>query len=303
MHGWLLLDKPEGITSSQAVFVIKKLLKYCNLTKLKVGHAGTLDPLASGLLLVAIGEAVKTVNYAMGGSKSYEFSIKWGEARDTLDREGVVTATSSHVPTREEIISAIEGLRGKIEQRPPQYSAIKVGGYRAYDLARKGVEFLLSPRTVELHDLELMNCTEELAHFRLDCGKGFYVRSLAAEIAHRVGACGHVSYLRRTSIKNFLVQDTILLDKIKDLMHNASHAEIFSNLQQHYLQPIHSVLDDILVQEVAKSEATKLRLGQPIQSTIRALQGAEVAVFSDAQLIAICLCDGCWMRPKRVFNL
>ena len=188
VHGWIVLDKAVGMTSTQAVGAIKRLFS-CK----RAGHAGTLDPLASGCLPIALGEATKTVPFVMNGRKIYRFTVGWGEERDTDDADGRVVATSELRPDRVAIEALIPGYTGTISQVPPQYSAIKIGGERAYDLARDGETVDLQARPVEIHRLELVNMPDAgTAEFKAECGKGTYVRSLARDIGRALGCCGHI---------------------------------------------------------------------------------------------------------------
>ncbi|RZI46319.1 tRNA pseudouridine(55) synthase TruB [Rickettsiales endosymbiont of Peranema trichophorum] len=312
IDSWLLLDKQPGITSSQATLAVKSMLKKCGVSDSKVGHAGTLDKFASGLLLVGIGQAVKTVEYAMNGAKVYEFTVTWGESRDTVDTEGKVIETSPHRPSKNEIQEVMRQFEGDIQQSPPQYSAIKIGGKRASELARKNVAFSIAPRTVTVFSLKLTNVTPDSASFLLKCSKGFYVRSLALDMAIKLNTCGYVSSLRRLSIGNFCVDDAISLDQLKFLVHNdsdlvhgcSSTKVILSRLLKPYMRPLASVLDGILVQEISGAEAQRLRMGQPISNKLGSSSvGSEVAVLHASQLVALCgSSDGLLLKPKRVFN-
>ena len=202
VNGWLVLDKPVGMTSTHAVSVVKRLLQ-----AKRAGHAGTLDPLASGLLPIALGEATKTVPFVMDGRKIYRFTVRWGEERDTDDAEGRATETSAERPTAEAIRALIPRFSGLIEQVPPRFSAVKIGGERAYDLARDGEVVELAPRPIEIHHLELVE-TPDPDHSVLaaECGKGTYVRALARDMGRALGCFGHVAALRRTAVGPFTEQ-------------------------------------------------------------------------------------------------
>jgi tRNA pseudouridine55 synthase len=302
MNGWFLFYKPENISSAGALNFIKRLFKNLGFKHLKIGHAGTLDPFADGLLLVAIGEATKTINYVMDASKVYEFSICWGENRDTLDREGQVTATSTIIPSKESIEKVLEDFIGEIEQVPPQFSAILLEGKRAYQLARDNIDFTLKPRKVLLHELSVLVHEGNITKFRVKCGKGFYVRSLARDIAEKLGACGYVCTLRRVESKKFNLVDAISLDKIKNLLHNVDLNNSLQYIEEN-LKPIASVLDDILVQNVNEAEAKKLKHGQAIDIETKLQENSQIAVFNDSKLIAICKFENRQLKPIRVFNL
>src|SRR5690348_15159642 len=211
VHGWVIVDKPAGMTSTQVVATVKRIFD-----AQKAGHAGTLDPMATGVLAVALGEATKTVPFVMDARKTYRFSARWGEARDTDDAEGAVIATSDKRPTRAEIERAIPGLVGSILQTPPAYSAVKVEGERAYDLAREGQAVVLAPRQVEIADVRLLGQPDaDTAEFEMNCGKGAYVRAWVRDLAVLLGTVGHVSALRRTAVGPFMAADAIGLEKLR----------------------------------------------------------------------------------------
>ncbi len=302
MNGWLLLYKPENISSAGALNFVKKLFKDVGLKHLKIGHAGTLDPFARGLLVVAIGEATKLINYAMDSSKTYEFCVKWGENRDTIDREGEITATSDKFPSLPELEVAIKNYDGLIRQIPPEFSAIKVNGERAYNLVRKGLEVKLMPREVMIHKLILKEHSNDSTTFEVKCGKGFYVRSLARDIADNVGACGYVTTLKRTESKKFSIVDAIPLDKIKNILHNGNRIDSLQFLQEN-LKPMISILDDILVWNLNETEAKKVRTGAPVFIDAKFPESAEIATLNDSKLVAICIFQHGRLKPKRVFNL
>jgi tRNA pseudouridine55 synthase len=302
MNGWLLIDKPGGITSTSALNVVKRIFKDNNLKKIKIGHAGTLDPFATGLLLVAIGEATKTINFAMEQAKTYEFTITWGESRDTIDPEGVIIRTSSNVPTLVEIQDVISSFSGTIDQTPPEFSAIKVNGIRAYQLARQGEKIELHPRKVIIYNLTITEHSDNQTSFLIKCGKGFYIRSLARDLASKLNTEGYVSQLRRTKSKNFAVEHAISLDKIKNLLHNESPRSGLQFLHES-LKPIDSVLDDILVEEIGEAEAKRLKNGQAILHDAQLQENTKVAVFSNSKLIAVCAFNNKLLKPIRVFNL
>ncbi|KIE05983.1 tRNA pseudouridine synthase B [Candidatus Jidaibacter acanthamoeba] len=302
MNGWLLIDKPENISSAGALNFIKKLFKSIGLKNIKIGHAGTLDPFASGLLIVGVGEATKLINYIMDNSKAYDFTIKWGENRDTIDREGKTTEVSDKVPTPTELKAVIKPFYGVINQMPPEFSALKINGVRAYNLARQGLEVKLESRNVTIYNLDIISCNDDSATFAVKCGKGFYVRSLARDIALNLSACGYVTYLRRTESKNFIVDDAIPLDKIKNLLHNDDQISSLQFLQKN-LKPITSVLDDILVWNLNEAEAKKLKTGMPIYLDAEFHEKSEVAALFNLKLIAICNFENGQLKPKRVFNL
>src|ERR1700744_2639599 len=194
VHGWVILDKPLGMGSTQAVAKVRHLFN-----AKKAGHAGTLDPMATGILAIALGEATKTVPFAMDSDKVYRFTAQWGESRDSDDAEGAVTGTTAARPTREEIEAMLPRFTGTLTQVPPAYFAVRVGGERAYDLARDGEEVVLEPRQVEVYEARLLNAVQDSAEFEILCGKGTYVRSWVRDIALALGTLGHVTALRRTT--------------------------------------------------------------------------------------------------------
>jgi tRNA pseudouridine55 synthase len=250
VHGWLVLDKPQGLTSTQALGKVRRLLGGS-----KAGHAGTLDPLATGILPLAFGEATKLVPYIMDGDKEYEFTIRWGEARDTDDAEGKVTATSDKRPPEENIRGMLLEFTGSITQTPPSFSAIKVKGERAYAIARAGRAPELAPRQVVIHAFELTGIPDaDRATFRVTCGKGMYVRSLVRDLALRLGTYGYVSALRRTRVGPFTLAQAISLEKLEELGHNGGALTA--------LLALRAALDDIPALTLTASEAQCLRSGQ-----------------------------------------
>ena len=262
VHGWVVLDKPVGVTSTEAVAIVKRVFE-----AQKAGHAGTLDPMATGVLAVALGEATKTVPFAMDAEKTYRFIARWGEARDSDDAEGVVTATSDKRPSMDEIEKALQGFVGAIRQTPPSYSAIKVEGERAYDLARDGEAFALEPRTVFIKSAKLLATPDpDHAEFEIHCGKGTYIRAWVRDLARALGTFGHVSALRRTRVGAFCVEDAIGLETLKGFMHSPAAFE--------HLRPISTALDGIPALAVTGPDAVRLRSGNPI--LIRATQFARI---------------------------
>ena len=252
VHGWVILDKPQGVTSTQAVSRVKRLFD-----AQKAGHAGTLDPLATGILAVALGEATKTVPYAMDAEKTYRFTARWGEARDTDDAEGAVTARIDVRPTREAILAALPTFTGEIMQSPPAYSAVKVAGERAYDLAREGETPNLEPRPVLIREARLVAQPDaDTAEFEIVCGKGAYVRAWVRDLARALGTLGHVISLRRTRLGALSADAAISLEKLEALGHSPAALE--------HLRPIATVLDGIPALAVSGGDAVRLRSGNPI---------------------------------------
>ncbi|MDA0238445.1 MAG: tRNA pseudouridine(55) synthase TruB [Proteobacteria bacterium] len=299
VHGWLVIDKPLGLSSAAVVSRARRLFNAA-----KVGHGGTLDPLATGLLPLAFGEATKTVSYAMDGTKRYRFTARWGEARATDDAEGEVTGTSSARPSEDEIRAVLGDFTGDIEQVPPIYSAIKVDGRRAYDLARADAVVELAPRTIHIDAIELISIIDaDHAEFGVTSGKGAYMRGLARDIALRLGTVGHISALRRTAVGPFTEQDAISLDKLEALGHSAAAFEV--------LRPVETVLDDIPALAMTESEARRLKSGQAVsalqvakRSPLRDItQGSVVCAMAEGKPVALARFEGGEIRPFRVLNL
>lgn len=252
VHGWIVLDKPADLGSTQAVSRVRRLFN-----ARKAGHAGTLDPLASGILPIALGEATKTVPFAQEGEKAYLFTVRWGASTTTQDAEGDIVAESDVRPARAAIEAALPAFVGEIEQAPPQYSAIKVDGERAYDLARAGVEVDLDARIVRIDSLRLLDAPgPDLAVFEMTCGKGAYVRAVARDLAAALGAEGHVAALRRTRVGPFGLDRAVTLDRLEDLVHKDAALDA--------LLPVETALDDIPALAVTEGEAFQLRQGRPI---------------------------------------
>jgi tRNA pseudouridine55 synthase len=298
VHGWIVLDKPVGMTSTHAVSVIKHLF-----TARRAGHAGTLDPLASGCLPVALGEATKTVPFVVDGRKTYLFTIRWGEERDTDDAEGRVMATSDSRPEAAAITALLPRFTGTIEQVPPRFSAVKIDGERAYDLARDGEVVELAPRPVTVHRLELAEIPDrDHAVLTAECGKGTYVRSLARDLGRALGALGHVSALRRGRVGPFGEADMIPLEQVEALCHRAAAG---AGHLADTLLPIETALDDIPALAVSPADAARLQRGQAVL-----LRGRDASIFRgmvqvacSGQLVAIAEVERGEIVPRRGFNL
>jgi tRNA pseudouridine55 synthase len=304
IHGWVVLDKPSGMTSTQAVAAVRRIFD-----AKKAGHAGTLDPLATGILAIALGEATKTVPFVQDAAKIYRFTAEWGEARDSDDADGKVTATTEARPGRDAIEAALPRFTGSLSQVPPAYSAIKVAGERAYDLAREGEDVNLEPRRVEVYEARLVEAERDRAIFEILCGKGTYVRSWVRDLARFLGSLGHVSALRRTRLGPFQEKDTVGLETLTPFMHSPA---AFA-----YLKPLSTALDGIPALAVTGSDTVRLRSGNPI--LIRAnmfarmeegfagqggLQGRVVFLRdqTEAPVALAEIADG-ELRPFRVFQL
>jgi tRNA pseudouridine55 synthase len=298
VHGWLVLDKPVGMTSTHAVSVVRRLF-----TARRAGHAGTLDPLASGCLPIALGEATKTVPFVMDGRKTYRFTVRWGEERDTDDAEGRPVASSPARPAADDIRALLPQFSGTIAQVPPRFSAIKIDGERAYDLARDGEVVELAPRPVEIHHLALIETPDpDHAVLAAECGKGTYVRALARDLGRLLGCFGHVSALRRAIVGPFGEPHMILLERLEALCHRAAAGE--GNLAD-LLLPVETALDDIPALAVSRADAARLQRGQAVLMRGRdapVLRG-QVSVTAAGRLVALAEVDRGEIVPKRVFNL
>jgi tRNA pseudouridine55 synthase len=292
VDGWVILDKPVGLGSTPAVSKVRRLFG-----AQKAGHGGTLDPLASGVLPIALGEATKTVPFVMDGRKEYRFTLRFGEARATEDAEGEVTATSDLRPTDEAIRSALSAFVGDIEQVPPAFSALKIEGKRAYDLARAGEPVTLKPRRVLIERLELLGRPDtDHADFVVSCGKGTYIRSLGRDLARALGTVGHLSALRRTVAGPFREEAAISLPKLEALGHIPALLGV--------LAPVATALDDIPALALTEAQADRLRQGQPVLLTRDAPpSGALLRVETGSRLVALVRSDGTSLKPVRVFNL
>jgi tRNA pseudouridine55 synthase len=298
VHGWIILDKPVGMTSTHAVSVMKRLFK-----AKRAGHAGTLDPLASGALPIALGEATKTVPFVMDGRKLYRFTVRWGEERDTDDAEGRVIARSDDRPSADAVRSLLLSFTGCIEQVPPRYSAIKIEGERAYDLARDGETVELAARPVEIGRLELADTPDpDHAVFEAECGKGTYVRSLARDLGRALRCFGHVSALRRAAVGPFGEETMILLEQLEALCHRAASGE--ASLAD-ALMPVETALDDIPALAVSGADAARLQRGQAVLLRGRDAPNfrGTVYVTVSGRLLALAELDRGEIVPKRVFNL
>lgn len=294
INGWLIVDKPRDMGSTQVVNLTRRLFN-----AKKNGHAGTLDPFATGVLPIAFGEATKLLPYVTDGRKEYEFIIQWGKATNTDDSEGEVIGESGKIPTKQEILKIIPIFIGHIKQIPPAYSAIKINGQRAYDLARKGEEVAIPERIVEIYDLELIEVlSDNQAKFRVECSKGTYVRTLGHDLAEKLGTCGYLQELRRTKCGQFGLESKILLENIKNIVHSDALKEI--------LLPIETSLRDIAEIAVSEADADKLKKGQgvsPRAYRVETLIGQEAAAFFNGSLVAIVRIEEKRISPLRVFNL
>ncbi|WP_203070471.1 tRNA pseudouridine(55) synthase TruB [Falsiroseomonas ponticola] len=300
LDGWLIVDKPSGIGSTDVVNKVKRAFQ-----AQKAGHGGTLDPLATGLLPVAFGAATKTVPYVMDGTKSYHFTLRFGEARDTDDADGKVTATSDIRPTDAEIEAVLPRFRGDIMQVPPAYSAIKIGGERAYDLAREGQAVEIAPRPARIDRFDLIARPDiDTAIFHVESGKGVYMRSLARDVAKAVGSVGHITALRRLRVGPFRESHAISLDSLLGTGDTPSPSPDL-------LLPVTTALADIPALAVNGEEATRLMQGQAI-SLVDLMgriprdadpEGGLLRAMAGERLLGLCRLDGGWMQPERLIQL
>jgi len=301
IHGWIIIDKPAGFTSSRVVGRVRAIVDAA-----KAGHGGTLDPLATGVLPIALGEATKTVSWVMDGAKRYRFTVCWGEARATDDTEGEVTAVSDARPDAAAIRAVLEDFTGDIEQTPPDFSAIKVAGRRAYHLARAGERVELASRRVRIDAFSLAAMPDaDHAEFEVTCGKGAYMRSLARDIALALGTVGHVSALRRTAAGPFDLSAAISLATLETLVHSAPPSD--------YLLAIETALDDIPALALNPAQADHLRHGRPVR--VRGPEGHAFVDIGDAddgdvvcamaggRPVALARYQDGEIRPVRVLNI
>jgi tRNA pseudouridine55 synthase len=300
VSGWICLDKPIDLTSTQAVGRVRRALG-----AQKAGHAGTLDPLATGILPIALGEATKTVPFLMNATKAYRFTIAWGATTTGFDREGDVVATSDVRPTRAEVEAALPAFVGDILQTPPAFSAVKVDGERAYDLAREGVEVELEPRPVTIFSIDIVSAPDA-DHIELEarCSKGTYVRALVRDLAAALGACAHVSALRRTAVGSLTEDRAISLEKLEELCNSGARLEA--------LLPVETALDDIPALALTTEDAFRLTQGRSIVLLPRQAEALKarltggsrtVAAFAEERIVALCEMRAGRLNPVRVFQL
>ena len=302
ISGWIILDKQSGITSRQAVSKISKIFNFK-----KIGHGGTLDPLATGILPIALGEATKLISFMQSKKKKYSFTIKWGESTDTDDIEGKIIEKSNSRPNKEEIQNALVSFIGKIYQTPPNFSAIKIDGVRSYNLARKNILVSHKPRRIEVYEFNLKKILNiDSADFEVICGKGTYIRSLARDLAEKLNTKGHVIKLRRNFVGNFDEKNKIFIDFSEEIIHSPS---ILNKIQ-----PIEKVLDDIPALFLTETEARKLRQGQKIRLISLKFYNDFIIKYPNYQkfekiftlinnkIIAIIEISNGLVKPRRVIN-
>jgi tRNA pseudouridine55 synthase len=293
VHGWLVLDKHAGTTSTQAVGAVRRAFG-----AQKAGHAGTLDPLATGILPIALGEATKTVPYAVDGQKEYRFTVRWGIETDTDDAEGRTAATSDARPERAAIEALLPRFTGEILQTPPAFSAVKVAGERAYDLARAGEAVELEARPVQIDSLTLVDCSDaDTAVFAAECGKGTYVRALARDMGRALGCYGHVSALRRTRVAAFTEADAVTMEELM------AATEAGEDALQALLRPVETALADLVALRVSREDTVRLLRGQSVLVRGHDLPPPGPAYATcKGHLVALGLIEKGQLRPTRVFN-
>ncbi len=294
VHGWVVLDKPVGMSSTHAVSVVKRLFQ-----AKRAGHAGTLDPLASGVLPIALGEATKTVPFVIEGRKIYRFTVRWGEERDTDDAEGRITASAPERPSAAAVAALLPRFVGQIAQVPPRFSAVKIDGERAYDLARDGEAVDIAPRQVEIHHLELTETPDpDHATLLAECGKGTYVRALARDMGRVLGCLGHVAGLRRTAVGPFGEDVAVGIDALQRLGSGEA-------IERAALLPVEAGVAALPAVQVSSSDAGRLARGQAVLLRGRdaPVMGGWVSVSSGGALIALAQVEKGELRPRRIFNL
>ncbi|MGN1079520.1 MAG: tRNA pseudouridine(55) synthase TruB [Alphaproteobacteria bacterium] len=290
VSGWVILDKPAGLGSTTAVSIVKRIFN-----AQKAGHAGTLDPAASGVLPIALGEATKTIPYVTDGEKTYAFTVRFGQATDTDDAEGRVIRTTDKIPSENKILSVLPLFCGEIDQVPPKYSAVHINGQRAYDLARENKEVTLAARRIRIEELKMLHFSKDgTAEFQVRCSKGTYVRSLARDMAEKLGSLGHVTALRRLKCAKFSDQNAFSLEYLRSI----EHSSIWTGV----LLPVETVLDDIPALAVTQAQAFKLSNGNflPV-SDFGFVPDADVfQAKSDNRLIALVRVQDGMIRPVRL---
>lgn len=311
VSGWVIFDKPKGMGSTEAVSKIKWLFN-----AEKAGHAGTLDPLASGMLPIALGEATKTVPYVMDGTKVYRFTVTWGEERSTDDLEGVATKTSDKRPSRADVEAILPNYTGVISQIPPQFSAIKIDGERAYDLAREGETVEIPAREVEIDRLEIIDFPDgNRTEFEVECSKGTYVRSLARDMGRELGCYGHISELRRIEVAPFMEDDLVTLAELEEVWPALPPKDENGELIEPAPRRDFSALDALMIDTgaaldclpqiaLAEDQAQRVRLGNPVilRGRDAPLDTNEACVTARGKLLAIGYIEHGQFKPKRVFT-
>ena len=294
--GWIFVNKPKNVSSFD---VIRRLKKIFSIKR--IGHAGTLDPLATGILPIAFGSATKTIPYLVSSKKEYRFSISWGIRTTTHDMEGEVIDESNFVPSKEDILDAVSDFKGEFYQRPPKYSAVKINGQRAYKLARSGIDFNIKEKKVKLYELIIKDHKKNKTEFLAKVGKGFYIRSLARDLCEKLATSGVIDSLERTELGQFSLENAFSLETIEKLVHSAPAGMVGGDL----LIPLSEVLDDIPALLISNKEAKRIQQGQSFFNDYlhkNSKLGSEVLLLKDKRPIGLATVGENSFKPKKVFS-
>ena len=294
--GWIFVNKPKNVSSFDVIRQLKKIFSIK-----RIGHAGTLDPLATGILPIAFGSATKTIPYLVSSKKEYRFSISWGIRTTTHDMEGEVIDESNFVPSKEDILSAVSDFKGEFYQRPPKYSAVKINGQRAYKLARSGIDFNIKEKKVKLYELIIKDHKKNKTEFLAKVGKGFYIRSLARDLCEKLATSGVIDSLERTELGQFSLENAFSLETIEKLVHSAPAGMVGGNL----LVPLSEVLDDIPALLISDKEAKRFQQGQSFSNNDLlkySKLGREVLLLKDNRPIGLATVVENSFKPKKVFS-
>ena len=294
--GWIFVNKPKNVSSFDVIRQLKKIFSIK-----RIGHAGTLDPLATGILPIAFGSATKTIPYLVSSKKEYRFSISWGIRTTTHDMEGEVIDKSNFVPSKEDILDAVSDFKGEFYQRPPKYSAVKINGQRAYKLARSGIDFNIKEKKVKLYELIIKDHKKNKTEFLAKVGKGFYIRSLARDLCEKLATSGVIDSLERTELGQFSLENAFSLETIEKLVHSAPAGMVGGNL----LVPLSEVLDDIPALLISDKEAKRFQQGQSFSNNDLlkySKLGREVLLLKDNRPIGLATVVENSFKPKKVFS-
>ena len=294
--GWIFVNKPKNVSSFDVIRQLKKIFSIK-----RIGHAGTLDPLATGILPIAFGSATKTIPYLVSSKKEYRFSISWGIRTTTHDMEGEVIDESNFVPSKEDILDAVSDFKGEFYQRPPKYSAVKINGQRAYKLARSGIDFNIKEKKVKLYELILKDHKKNKTEFLAKVGKGFYIRSLARDLCEKLATSGVIDSLERTELGQFSLENAFSLETIEKLVHSAPAGMVGGDL----LIPLSEVLDDIPALLISNKEAKRIQQGQSFFNDYlhkNSKLGSEVLLLKDKRPIGLATVGENSFKPKKVFS-
>ncbi len=294
--GWIFVNKPKNVSSFDVIRQLKKIFSIK-----RIGHAGTLDPLATGILPIAFGSATKTIPYLVSSKKEYRFSISWGIRTTTHDMEGEVIDESKFVPSKEDILDAVSDFKGEFYQRPPKYSAVKINGQRAYKLARSGIDFNIKEKKVKLYELIIKDHKKNKTEFLAKVGKGFYIRSLARDLCEKLATSGVIDSLERTELGQFSLENAFSLETIEKLVHSAPAGMVGGNL----LVPLSEVLDDIPALLISDKEAKRFQQGQSFSNNDLlkySKLGREVLLLKDNRPIGLATVGENSFKPKKVFS-